>query len=63
MSTQVQAEVSRALSDLMFESRGAEMPGAPHKFEATQATADFVQSLVEDGKYVVVGSGGELTFE
>lgn len=62
MSTLVQSEVSGALGDLKFESRGADMPGAPHKFEATQATVDFVQSLVDDGKQVIVGSGGELTF-
>lgn len=63
MSTQVQADVSGALSELKFESRGAEMPGAPHKFAASQATLDFVQSLVDEGKQVVVHSSGELTFE
>lgn len=63
MSTQIQSEVSAVLSDLKFESRGAEMPGAPHKFEATQATVDFVQSLMDGGKMVVVDSGGTLSFE
>lgn len=63
MSTMVQAEVSGVLRDLKFESRGAEMPGAPHKFAATQATLDFVQSLVDDGKQLAVDSSGQVSVE
>ena len=63
MSTQVQAEVSGALDELKFENRGADMPGAPQKFGVTTETVEFVQSLLDESKQVVVDGSGSLTFE
>lgn len=63
MSTQVQADVSSALFDLKFESRGADMPGAPHKFEATDETVEFIKSLLDEKRLVTVDGSGTLSFE
>lgn len=62
MSTQIQASVSAALEELSFESLGAEMPGAPSKFQPNQETVERIKFLVDNGKSVVVDSSGEVSF-
>jgi hypothetical protein len=63
MAMHIQVAVSDALQELKFEARPPELTGGPQKLKPTEEVAKFIQSLVEDGKTVVVASNGTVRFE
>ena len=62
MATQVQSQISEVLAELKFQNLGADMPGAPNRFQATADTLQFMHSLLDESKVIEVDSQGGISF-
>lgn len=63
--TQHQAVATAALSELKLKMLPAEegLVGGPTTYEVTDETIEYLESLKEDGKKIVVESSGKVTIK
>jgi hypothetical protein len=59
MATPNQSAVANALADLHFEF-ATEHPNAPTTMLPTEQTLELIQSMIGEGKAVMVNSNGEV---
>jgi hypothetical protein len=62
MATEIQVKVSDALQKLKLELEPPDVIGGPRRLRATDEAVEFIQSLIDDGKIVVVDFQGNVTF-
>ena len=63
MATDVQADVAIVLDDLKFESVPGGMPGSPARIRVVEETVTYLQSLLDEGKMISVGSDGAIMIQ